>query len=143
MASSTAQVTWVGPGLRLVGEGGHGPAIVLDHVLPDEERQEGGPRPLELLLIGLAGCTSMDVISVLQKKRQPIAGLETKVTAERAEEHPRVYTAIHVEYVVSGKDVKPEAVERAIELSETKYCSAMAMLRQAAAITTSYRIVEE
>ena len=143
MASSTAQVTWVGPGLRLVGEGGHGPAIVLDHVLPDEGRQEGGPRPMELLLIGLAGCTSMDVISVLQKKRQPITGLEIKVTAERAEEHPKVYTAIHVEYVVKGKGVKPEAVERAIELSETKYCSATAMLRQAAAITTSYRIVEE
>jgi putative redox protein len=141
--SSTAQVTWVGPGLRLVGEGGHGPAIVLDHVLPDEERQEGGPRPMELLLIGLAGCTSMDVISVLQKKRQPITGLEAKVSAERADEHPKVYTAIHVEYVVKGKDVKPEAVERAIELSETKYCTAMAMLRQTAEITTSYRIVEE
>jgi putative redox protein len=143
MASSIAQVTWVGPGLRLVGEGGHGPAIVLDHVLPDEERQEGGPRPMELLLIGLAGCTSMDVISVLQKKRQPITGLEAKVSAERVEEHPKVYTTIHVEYVVKGKGVKPEAVERAIELSETKYCSAMAMLRQTAEITTSYRIVEE
>jgi putative redox protein len=143
MASSTAQVTWVGPGLRLVGEGGHGPAIVLDHVLPDEERQEGGPRPMELLLIGLAGCTSMDVISVLQKKRQPITGLETKVTAERAEEHPKVYTAIHLEFLVKGKGVKPEAVERAIELSETKYCPAIAMLRQTVKIATSYRIVEE
>ncbi len=143
MASSTAQVTWVGPGLRLVGEGGHGPAIVLDHVLPDEERQEGGPRPMELLLIGLAGCMSMDVISVLQKKRQPITGLETKVTAERAEEHPKVYTAIHLEFLVKGKGVKPEAVERAIELSETKYCPAIAMLRQTVKIATSYRIVEE
>ncbi|MBN1811214.1 MAG: OsmC family protein [Anaerolineae bacterium] len=141
--TSTAQVTWVGPGLRLVGEGGQGPAIVVDHVLPDEERQEGGPRPMELLLIGLAGCTSMDVVSVLQKKRQPLTGLQTKVTAERAEEHPKVYTKIHVEYVVTGRGVKPEAVERAIELSETKYCPATAMLRQAAEITTSYRIVEE
>lgn len=140
--TSTAQVTWVGPGLRLVGEGGHGPAIVLDHALPEEDRQEGGPRPMELLLVGLAGCTSMDVVSVLQKKRQPLTGLQTKVTAERAEEHPRVYTEIHVEYVVAGKGVKPEAVARAIELSETKYCSAMAMLRQAAEITTSYKIVE-
>lgn len=140
---SSAKVTWVGPGLRLMGEGSQGPAIVLDHVLPDEERQEGGPRPMELLLIGLAGCTSMDVVSILQKKRQPITGLETNVTAERAEEHPKVYTTIHVEYVVKGSGVKPEAVERAIELSETKYCSAAAMLRQAAELTTSYRIVEE
>ncbi|MFL7794796.1 MAG: OsmC family protein [Anaerolineae bacterium] len=140
--ASTAQVTWVGPGLRLVGEGGHGPAIVVDHALPEEDRQEGGPRPMELLLVGLAGCTSMDVVSILQKKRQPFTGLQTKVTAERAEEHPKVYTKIHVEYVVTGKGVKAEAVERAIELSETKYCSAMAMLRQTAEITTSYRIVE-
>jgi len=141
--SSTAQATWVGPGLRLVGEGGHGPAIVVDNILPEEERREGGPRPMELLLIGLAGCTSMDVISILQKKRQSLTGLQTKVIAERAEEHPKVYTKIHVEYVVTGKGVKPEAVERAIELSETKYCSAMAMLRQTAEITNSYRIVEE
>jgi putative redox protein len=141
--ASTAQVTWVGPGLRLVGEGSNGPAIIVDHVLPGEERQETGPRPMELLLVGLAGCTGMDVISILQKKRQPLTGLETRVTAERAEEHPRVYTQIHVEYVVKGQGVKPEAVERAIELSETKYCSAMTMLRQAAEITTSYRIVEE
>jgi putative redox protein len=97
---------------------------------------------MELLLIGLAGCTAMDVVSILQKKRQPLTGLQTKVTAERAEEHPRVYTKIHVEYVVTGKGVKPEAVERAIELSETKYCSAMATLRHTAEITSSYRILE-
>jgi putative redox protein len=126
-----------------VGEGGHGSAIVVDHALPDEGRQESGPRPMELLLIGLAGCTSMDVVSVLQKKRQPLTGLQTKVTAERAAEHPKVYTQIHVEYVVTGRGVKPAAVERAIELSVTKYCSAMEMLRQAAEITTSFQVVEE
>jgi putative redox protein len=141
--SSKVQVTWVGPGLRLLGEGGHGPAIVLDHALPDEDRRESGPRPMELLLMGLAGCTSMDVVSILQKKRQPFTGLRTEVTAERAEEHPKVYTRIHLEYVVVGHGVKPAAVERAIELSTTTYCSAMAMLRQSAEITTSYRIVEE
>ena len=93
--------------------------------------------------MGLAGCTSMDVVSILQKKRQPFTGLRTEVTAERAEEHPKVYTRIHLEYVVVGHGVKPAAVERAIELSTTTYCSAMAMLRQSAEITTSYRIVEE
>lgn len=141
--ASTAQVTWVGPGLRLLGEASGGPAIVVDHVLADEKRSEGGPRPMELLLIGLAGCTGMDVVSILQKKRQSFTGLQVQVTAERAEEHPRVYTQIHLEYVVTGEGVDPKAVERAIELSDTKYCSASAMLRQAAEITTSYRIVED
>jgi putative redox protein len=141
--ASEAKVTWVGPGLRLVGEASSGPAIVLDHVLPGEEGRETGPRPLELLLIGLAGCSAMDVVSILQKKRQPFTGLQVKVTAERADEHPRVYTHIHLEYVVTGRDVGAQAVERAIELSMTKYCSAAAMLSKAVEITTSYQIVQE
>jgi len=141
--ASEAQVTWVGPGLRLVGEASSGPAIVLDHVLPGEEGRESGPRPLELLLIGLAGCSAMDVVSILQKKRQPFTGLQVKVTAERADEHPRVYTRIHMEYVVTGQGVEPQAVERAIELSQTKYCPAAAMLSKAVEITTSYQIVQE
>jgi putative redox protein len=98
---------------------------------------------MELLLISLCGCTAMDVVSILQKKRQPFTGLQVKASAERAEEHPKVYTQIHLEYVVKGKGVEPQAVERAIELSETKYCSAAAMLSKAAQITTSYRIEEE
>ena len=141
--ASEAKVTWVGPGLRLVGEASSGPAIVLDHVLPGEEGRETGPRPLELLLIGLAGCSGMDVVSILQKKRQPFTGLQVKVTAERADEHPRVYTHIHLEYVVTGQGVEPQAVERAIELSQTKYCPASAMLSKAVEITTSYQIVQE
>jgi len=116
---------------------------VLDHVLPGEEGRETGPRPLELLLIGLAGCSAMDVVSILQKKRQPFTGLQVKVTAERADEHPRVYTHIHMEYVVTGQGVEPQAVERAIELSQTKYCPASAMLSKAVEITTSYQIVQE
>jgi putative redox protein len=140
--TSKAQVTWVGPGLRLVGEA-EGPAIVVDHALPDEGRDETGPTPMRLLLIGLCGCTGMDVVSILQKKRQPFTGLQVKATAERAEEHPRVYTRIHLEFVVTGEGVDPGAVERSIELSHTKYCSAWAMLGEVAQITTSYRIVEE
>lgn len=139
---SEAQVTWVGPGLRLVGEAG-GPAIVVDHTMPDEDRDDTGPHPVQLLLIGLCGCTGMDVVSILQKKRQPVAGLQVKATAERAEEHPRVYTKIQLEFVVTGEDVDPEAVARSIELSQTKYCPASAMLGQVVEITTSYRIVPE
>jgi putative redox protein len=85
----------------------------------------------------------MDVVSILQKKRQPFTGLQVKVSAEQAEEHPKVYTQIHLEFVVQGQGVKPQAVERAIELSQTKYCPAAAMLSKAVNITTSYRIKEE
>ncbi len=140
--TSEAQVTWVGPGLRLVGEAG-GPAIVVDRAREDEDRRDTGPHPVQLLLIGLCGCTGMDVTSILQKKRQPFTGLQVKATAERAEEHPRVYTTIHLEFVVTGAEVDPAAVERSIELSQTKYCPAAAMLGKAAEITTSYRIVPE
>jgi putative redox protein len=140
--TTKAQVTWVGPGLRLVGEA-EGPAIVVDHALPDEDREETGPTPMRLVLIGLCGCTGMDVVSILRKKRQAFTGLQVKATAERAEEHPRVYTQIHLEFVVTGEGVDPRAVERAIELSHTKYCSASAMLSEVAEITTSYRTVAE
>jgi len=136
-----AQVTWIGPGLRLVGEAG-GPAIVLDHVLEGEDRPETGLAPMKVVLIGLCGCTAMDVVSILQKKRQPFTGLQVRATAERASDHPRVYTRIHLEYIVRGKGVDPQAVERAIELSQTKYCSVSAMLAKTAEITTSYRIEE-
>jgi len=139
--TTKAQVAWVGPGLRLVGEA-NDRAIVVDHALPGEDREETGPRPMQLLLVGLCGCTGMDVISILQKKRQAFTGLKVEATAQRAEEHPRVYTRIHLEFVVTGEGVDPAAVERSIELSQTKYCPASAMLGEVAEITSSYRIVE-
>jgi putative redox protein len=119
-----------------------GHAMVLD-ASPEHGGQNAGFRPMELFLAGLGGCTAMDVISVLQKKRQQVTGLEVKVTGSRADEHPRVFTSAHLEYVVHGHDVRPDAVERAIELSVTKYCPAQAMLRQAMPITHSFRIIEE
>ncbi len=138
--ASEVQVTWTGPGLRLNAKSGNGSEIVLDHLLPGEEGEEAGPRPLELLLLGLAGCTTMDVVSILKKKRQPFTGLQVKVSAERADEHPRVYTKIHLAFVVQGQGVKAQAVARAIELSQTTYCPAAAMLSKAVEITTSYRV---
>jgi putative redox protein len=143
MAFKEASVSWIGPGLRLVGEASSGPGIVIDHVMEDEDRKQGGPTPMELVLLGLAGCTGMDVISILKKKRQPITDVKVKVRGDRHDEHPRVYTKIHIEFIVKGKGVKPSAVERAIELSETRYCSASAMLAKTAEITTSYQIIEE
>jgi putative redox protein len=102
-----------------------------------------GPRPMELILIGLCGCTAMDVISILRKKRAAVSGLEVKAHTERAASHPKVFTDIHLEYIVSGNDVSPKAVERAIKLSAETYCPAQAMLALGANMTTSYTIIEE
>lgn len=102
-----------------------------------------GFRPMELMLLSLAGCTGMDVISILRKKRQTVTGFRVEVNAEQAKSHPKVFTEIHVHYVVHGQGVDPEAVERSIELSETKYCPAQAMLVRAVPVTHSYEIVEE
>jgi len=101
-----------------------------------------GFRPLELLLVGMAGCTGMDVISILQKKRQDITAFEVRVHAEQAADHPRVYTSIRVEYVVTGRGVDREAVQRAVELSETKYCAAQAMLKKSAAVQCEITILD-
>jgi len=103
-----------------------------------------GMRPMRVLLVGLAGCTAMDVISILRKKRQQVTGLRVEVYGgERPGEPPKVYKSIEVVYKVRGKDLDPKAVERAIELSETQYCPAMAMLRRTAEIKSRYEIEEE
>jgi putative redox protein len=99
-----------------------------------------GTRPKELVLLALGGCTGSDVVSILRKKRVHLDAFEVRLTAEEADEHPHVYTSIHVEYVLAGPDIRPQDVERAIELSETKYCAVSAMLRDKVAITHSYRI---
>jgi putative redox protein len=135
--SVEAQVTWVEE-RRFVGQASSGHAIVVDG-----SSQKLGPSPMELVLIGMAGCTAYDVVSILEKKRQAVRGVEVTARAERADEVPRVYTEIHIEYVVRGRDVKAKAVEDAIRLSKETYCSASIMLGKTARITTSYRIEEE
>jgi putative redox protein len=95
---------------------------------------------MELMLIGMAGCTAYDVAAILGKKRQEVTGLEVSARAERAEEPPRVYTRIEIEYLVRGRAIRPKAVEDAIRLSKEKYCSASIMLGKTAEISTSYRI---
>ena len=101
---------------------------------PDVGGDNDGFRPMELLAIGLAGCTAMDVISILQKKKQEITGFEVQVHADRAEEHPRVFTKIGIEYIVNGRNVERTAVERAVQLSAEKYCPAQAMFGRIAPI---------
>lgn len=138
---ANVQVTWTGPGMRMVGDVEGGPSILLDSSNP-EYGTHSGPSPMELLLLGLAGCTAMDVISIMAKKRQPMTNLQIKVQGERAETHPKIWTKIHLEYIAYGEGISETALARAIELSETRYCSVNAMLSKAAEITTNYRIVE-
>ncbi|MHB8580572.1 MAG: OsmC family protein [Ignavibacteriaceae bacterium] len=102
-----------------------------------------GIRPKELILLSLAGCTGSDVISILSKKRTPLDDFEINIKADVADEHPQVFTKIDLEYVFYGKNLNVKDIERAIELSQTKYCSVTAMLQKAIEMTHSYRIVEE
>jgi putative redox protein len=104
--------------------------------------ENDGFRPTELVLVGLAGCTAMDVISILQKKKQDVTAFEVKAHGERAAEDPKRFTSFLVEYIVSGKGIDPSAVQRAVELSETKYCSVMATLRSAGPIERKITILE-
>jgi putative redox protein len=100
-----------------------------------------GISPMELILVGLAGCTGVDIVDILQKKRQPLQTLKVKVRGKKAEDFPKIYTEIEVTYLIWGEGIDPTSVERAIQLSEEKYCSVSAMLRQAAKISTSYQIL--
>lgn len=134
-----ASVTWQG-GLSFTGTADTGFTLDLDGN-PASGGGGNGFRPLQLMAISLAGCTAMDVISILRKMRQEVTGFEVKVHADRAASHPRVFTAVTIEYVVTGHNVDPAAVERAIALSTEIYCSAHAMLAQAMPIQTNYRIV--
>ena len=118
----------------------------MHHITLDAAEHGGGHdrgfRPMEMLLVGLAGCTAMDVISILRKKRQRVTGYDVQVRGERAEDHPMVYTDVTVEHIVTGHGVDPSAVARAIELSETKYCGAGATLSKTAKLKHTYRVVE-
>ncbi len=101
-----------------------------------------GIRPKELLLLSLAGCTGSDVVAILQKKKVDLKGFEINITAEQQEEHPQVYTKIHLEFVFYGKNISDNDVARAIELSQTKYCSVTVMLQKSVTIEHSHKIVE-
>lgn len=132
-----AKVTWIEE-KRFVGRASSGHGMVVD-----AGSDKLGSSPMELVLVGLAGCTAYDVVGILQKKRQAVLGLEVDVSGERAATPPKVYTDIHIEYVIRGKNVSEKAVQAAIALSKDKYCSVSAMLEGTAQITTSYRIEEE
>ncbi|MCW5876290.1 MAG: OsmC family protein [Anaerolineales bacterium] len=121
-----------------LGFSGSGPSGIALDLSGDAEHSGFGP--MELMAFALAGCTGMDVISILQKKRQPVSGFQVRVNTQRRDEHPRGWTHVLVEYIVTGAEVDPAAVERAIELSTEKYCPANYMLKQAVEIETKYEI---
>jgi putative redox protein len=115
--------------------------IPLDSRASASEIPEGIP-PVKLVLVSLAGCAGMDVLSILRKKRQQVTGFEVRIDADRATEHPKVYTDIRMTFLVTGHEVDPQAIERSIELTMTKYCSVAALLQKAVPIHTHYEIVE-
>lgn len=128
--------------MQFVGSADSGHKLIMD-----ADKAVGGEntgfRPTELLLVGFGGCSGMDVISILRKKKQQVTSLEMNVQGEKSEDYPKIYKKVHIEYVVRGKDVKKEAVERAIELSLEKYCSVGATLAKAGTVTHSYRIIAD
>lgn len=141
MATRKAFVKQV-KGITFIGKTDSNHWITMDG--PEEfGGSNAGIRPKELILISLAGCTGSDVASILQKKRVKLNGFEMNITADIAEEHPQVFTKINLEYVFYGKNLPVKEIERAIELSQTKYCSVTAMLQKAMPIEHTYRIVEE
>jgi putative redox protein len=126
-------------GITFAAKGNSNHWVIMDGS-PDFGGSLAGSTPKELLLMALAGCTSSDVVPILRKRRVPIQGYEVNVKAEEREEHPRIFTSIHVEYVFYGDGIEKADVERAIEMSTTKYCSVSAILEASVHITHSYRI---
>ncbi len=137
---TTARVKWI-EDTRFMGESGSGHAVVMEG-LPAEGQASVGIRPMEMLLLGLGGCTSIDVVMILQKAREAVTDCVVEIEAERAETVPKVFTKIHVHFVITGHNLKESAVERAVKLSAEKYCSASAVLEKAAEITHDYEIVD-
>ncbi|MCJ7696529.1 MAG: OsmC family protein [Anaerolineaceae bacterium] len=135
-----AKATWQGD-MTFTGTADSGFSIQMDSI-EAVGGHDSGFKPTELLAIGLAGCTGMDVISILTKKRQAVSGFEVKVKAIKAQEHPKIFTHIEIEYIVSGKNIDRAAVERAVDLSENRYCPSIAMLRKASEITNRITLVE-
>jgi putative redox protein len=135
-----ATIKWV-DGMMFVGETGSGHAIVIDGP-PDHGGRNMGIRPLELLLLGVGSCSSIDVVQILQKGRNNVTDCVTEVTAERVDAIPSVFSKIHLHFIVSGHDLKAAAVERAVKLSAEKYCSASIMLGKAVDITHDFEVIE-
>ncbi len=136
-----ARVKWV-EGTLMVGESGSGHAVVMDGP-PEHGGQNLGVRPMEMLLLGMGGCTEFDVLLILRRGRHKVSSCEVRLEAERAESDPKVFTRIHAHFRIAGEGLSEKAVERAVRMSAEKYCSASIMLGATAEITHDFEIVEE
>jgi len=135
-------VDWGGPdGMLFVARTGSGHVTVMDGA-PDAGGNNLAPRPMELLLAGTGGCTAFDIVLILKRGRHNVSGCSVKLTSERAQEDPKVFTKIHFHFTVSGKNLPLPAVERAVKLSHDKYCSASAMLEKTAELTWSVDVID-
>lgn len=135
-----ARVKWV-QDATFIGESASGHAVVMDGP-PESGGRNLGIRPMEMLLLGMGGCTAFDVVYILQRARQPVLDCVVEIEAERSEEVPKVFTKIHVHFIVTGRSLPDKQVERAVMLSAEKYCSASIMLGKAAEITHDYEVIE-
>ena len=128
-------------GITFVAESGSGHAVVMD-AAPEVGGRDLGPRPMEMPLMGAGGCSAIDVVMILRKARQPITDCVVELEADRAPEDPKVFTRIHLHYIVTGKGLNPTQVDKAIRLSKEKYCSATIMLAKTAEVTSDFEIRE-
>jgi len=133
-------VNWV-DGLLMVGKSDSGHTLTMDGP-PESGGENLGVRPMEMLLLGVAGCTMIDVVTTLKKMRQDLSHLETKINAERATDHPKVFTDIHIQFILKGQNLDEKKVDKAITLSAEKYCSASIMLGETATITHDFEVIE-
>jgi len=138
--ANTAKITWLGE-RAFLGEAGSGHAVVMDGA-PEAGGRNIGFRPMEMMLMGLGGCTAFDVVMILERSRQKVTGCEIALEGERAETDPKVYTKVKMVFTLKGHDLKPAVVERAIKMSEEKYCSASAMFQHTAEFETEWNIVD-
>jgi len=136
-----ARVKWL-DNMSFVGETGSGHSVVMDGALESGGRNLAA-RPMEMVLIGMGGCTAFDVVMILQKARQPINDCIVELTAERSEEIPKVFTKIHAHYIVKGKGLSEKQVEKAVNLTAEKYCSVSIMLAATAQVTHDFEIIDE
>ena len=135
------KVRWSGEGMSFIAETGSNHLVMMDGA-PDGGGRNLAPRPMELVLVGTAGCTAYDVVVILKKSGQQVTGCEVRLDSERAETDPKVFTKIHMHFVVRGRALKRNLVEHAIRLSHEKYCSASIMLGKTAEITEDFEIVD-
>lgn len=135
-------VRWKGDGMSFVAETGSKHLVAMDGA-PEGGGRDLAPRPMEVVLAGTGGCTAYDVVLILKRSRQDVTSCDVKLDAERADTDPKVFTKIHMHFIVRGRNLKPALVENAVRLSREKYCSASKMLEKTATITTQFEIVED